>query len=81
MAEPTQIIVPRGRILHVALDSDNNNAELTLKALASATRLKILELLSSQVLNISEIGQVMQAVPRAKKSNSRLKLNPYLCDC
>jgi predicted transcriptional regulator len=60
MAEPTQIIVPRGRILHVALDSDNNNAELTLKALASATRLKILELLSSQVLNISEIGQALE---------------------
>ena len=60
MAEPTQIIVPRGRILHVALNSDNNNAELTLKALASATRLKILELLSSQVLNISEIGQALE---------------------
>ena len=59
MADPTQIVVPRGRVLHVALDSDKDNAELTLKALASATRLKILELLSSQVLNISEIGQAL----------------------
>ena len=59
MAEPTQLAVPRGRVLHVALDSDNGNSELILKALASSTRLKILELLSSQVLNISEIGQAL----------------------
>jgi len=49
------LAVPRGRVLHVDLHS-RGDSELVLKALASTTRLRILELLSSQVLNISEIG-------------------------
>ena len=47
-----------GRILRIDLDR-NGNSEAILKALASTPRLKILELLSSQVLNISEIGEAL----------------------
>lgn len=57
MSDPP--VAPRGRILHIELVSGNDQAELILKALASSTRLKILELLSAQVLNISEIGQAL----------------------
>ena len=57
MAEST--ISLDSRILRVDLDS-NGNSETILKALASTTRLKILELLSSQVLNISEIGEALE---------------------
>jgi predicted transcriptional regulator len=56
MAEST--ISLDGRILRVDLDS-SGSSETILKALASTTRLKILELLSSQVLNISEIGEAL----------------------
>ncbi len=54
MADTTQL--PRGRVLRVDLDSRSGSSEHILKALASATRLRILELLSTQVLNISEIA-------------------------
>lgn len=51
---------PPGRIFRVALDSNNSSSEPILKALASTTRVKILELLSTQVLNVSEIGQALE---------------------
>lgn len=57
MADPPT--APRGRILRIELDSSDDSSEPILKALASSTRLKILELLSAQVLNISEIGQAL----------------------
>src|SRR5690606_37631997 len=57
MSDPP--VATRGRILHIEVVSGNDQAELILKALASSTRLKILELLSAQVLNISEIGQAL----------------------
>ena len=56
MAEPT---IPTGRVLRVELGNDNGDPELILKALSSSTRLKILNLLSDQVLNISEIGEAL----------------------
>lgn len=56
MAEFT---TPTGRVLRLELDNDDGAPELILKALASAPRLKILALLSSQVLNISEIGEAL----------------------
>lgn len=58
MTEPT--IAPRGRIFRVTLDSNDNSSGPILRALASTTRVKILELLSAQVLNISEIGQALE---------------------
>lgn len=56
MAEFT---TPTGRVLRLELDNDDGAPELILKALASAPRLKILALLSSRVLNISEIGEAL----------------------
>jgi len=56
MAEFT---TPTGRVLRLELGNDDGAPELILKALSSATRLKILALLSSQVLNISEIGEAL----------------------
>lgn len=50
-------IAPTGRVLRVKLD--NGEPEAILKSLASSTRLKILKLLSDQVLNVSEIGEAL----------------------
>jgi predicted transcriptional regulator len=61
----------RGRVLRIELESNGGNSEQILKALASSTRLKILELLSDQVLNISEIGQAL-ALPT---STANLHIN------
>ncbi len=54
MTEPS---IPTGRILRI--DLDNGDPESILKSLASAPRLKILKLLSDQVLNVSEIGEAL----------------------
>jgi len=51
--------MPTGRVLRLELDNDNGSPELILKALSSATRLRILKLLSDQVINISEIGEAL----------------------
>jgi predicted transcriptional regulator len=56
MAESTP---SSGRVLRLELDNEDGNPALILKALSSSTRLKILALLSSQVLNISEIGEAL----------------------
>jgi predicted transcriptional regulator len=56
MAETT---LPTGRILRLEMDNENGDLELILKSLASSPRLKILKLLSDQVLNISEIGEAL----------------------
>lgn len=56
MAEP---ITPTGRVLKLELGNENGDPAPILKALSSTTRLKILELLSDQVLNISEIGEAL----------------------
>ena len=54
MPEP---LIPTGRILRI--DLDNGDPESILKSLASSPRLKILKLLSDQVLNVSEIGEAL----------------------
>jgi predicted transcriptional regulator len=56
MAEP---IIPTGRALKLELGNENGNPVTILKALSSTMRLKILDLLSDQVLNISEIGEAL----------------------
>jgi predicted transcriptional regulator len=53
-----ELASPTGRILTIAIDDDD--AEVQLKALASAPRLQILKLLRDQVLNISEIGVALE---------------------
>lgn len=55
----TESLTPTGRVLRLDLGNDNGAPEPILKALSSSTRLKILELLSDQVLNISEIGEAL----------------------
>lgn len=51
-----QLPLPR-RVLHI--NAENGNSRQVLKALASEPRLRVLELLSDQVLNVSEIAEAL----------------------
>lgn len=53
----TDLLSPKGPIL--SIDVHSPNAQQVLKALASDTRIQILDLLSDQLLNVSEIAQAL----------------------
>lgn len=50
---------PRSRKLILSIDSDLARAQTVLKAMASEPRLRILELLTDKMCNISEIGEAL----------------------